>query len=224
MPSYRYPDHWYHDQIHIHCIVPQCGFITLSKAFAEQWHEICDHCIDTQCAEHKLLEKMLWQSCCAIDDCSTPAFDGSLDQKIRFLFAHEKSTHGSTDMSNICSYVRLAREGRICSGVGRHPTPGCEEVAFHRMLGKVTALPAATLDLLFEKSGYHNPEQKNLENLKKILTDDPLAKPGEHPPYWWPIRAEHFLWRSRTHPFDPPDPHWDSIWTRLREEYADGRI
>ena len=224
MPSYRYPDHWYHDQLRIHCIVPQCDFITPSTTVGNQWDELCDHCEGTLCADHKILQKMLFQSLCAIDNCDEFVYAGAYHLGLRALLNHEKLAHGSTDMSNICSFVRLAREGRICNGVGRHPTPGCEEAAFHRMLGKVSALPAATLDLLFEKSGYHNPDEKHYENLKKILTEDPLAQAGEHPPFWWPIRAEHFLERSRPQPSDPPDPHWNSIWTRLREEYADGRI
>ena len=223
-PVIFYPDHWYHDQRRIHCIVPQCGFITCSEHFGAQWTEMHDHCIRTQCTEHKILKKILCQSCCAIDNCAVRAFGGAQDQRLKNLFAHEKSVHGSTDMSDICSFVRLAREGRICGGHPRRPQPDCEELAFDRMLDKVLALPGATVDLLFEKSGFYPPNERTRQTMGKILTDDHLAQPGEHPPFWWPIRAEHFLWRSRPHPLDPPDPHWNMIWTHLREEYANGRI
>lgn len=219
---HRWPDHWYHDQDHIRCIVPNCGFVTPSPTVLLQWTQIHDHCIGTQGAEHEILKKMLQQTRCAIDNCDLPPLPQSVDRRIRALFAHENAAHGSADMSNICSFVRLAREGRLSSR--SMPDQDCEVLAFQRMLAKVLALPDATKDLLFQKSGFHQPDQQTPETMGKILTADYLAQPGDEPPYWWPIRAEHFLWQCRPQSNNPADHHWRILWTRLREEYADGRI
>ncbi len=227
MPAHEvlFPDHWYHNQtLHVRCIVPQCDFITPSESVVTQWPQMHDHCTYTPGPEHKLLDKILGQTICAIDDCDHPAFTGNNHLSLREVFRHEKYEHGSTRMSTISSFVMLSREGRIRSGLGRQPVPDCEKLAFHRMLEKVRALPAEILDLLFEKSGFHSPDQKSLENLTKILTYDPRWEPDDDPPYWWPIRAEHFLWLSRQRDNDPPDPNWVRLWTRLREAYANGRI
>ena len=222
MAPYRWPDHWYYDQHRIHCIVPQCGFVTPSGFATAQWIEMHDHCIGTTGPEHKLLDKILGQTICAIDGCDRLAFrKGS---ELRELFLHEKNEHGSTEMSSISSFVRLARESRIRSGPGRQPEPDCEELAFERMIDKVLALPAATIDLIFRKNGYHNLEEKSLENLGRLLTDDPSVKPGDQPPPWWPVRVEEFLWRSDPATRSPEDPHWTMLWTQLRQEYAAGRI
>ncbi|CAF9930623.1 hypothetical protein IMSHALPRED_008235 [Imshaugia aleurites] len=217
--KYRWPDHWYHDPGHIHCIVPNCGFITLSLAAEAQWHELVNHCADEMNNEHELLKKILYQSCCAIDECDHPAFGAGITQRARELFAH-----GSAYMSDICSFVRLAREGRIVSGVGRNPEPDCERLAFLRMLEKMLARPVETVKLLYQKNGYHNIHQQNPENMGRILTADPLRQQGEEPPIWWPIRSEHFLWLCRPDPSNPADDGWRAIWTDLREDYANGRI
>lgn len=189
-----------------------------------QWNELREHCKDTPDPEHKILERMLHQSYCAIDDCDDPAISYATHTRLRYVFDHEKSAHGSTDMSNICSYVRLAREGRIRAGPARQPEPNCERLAFERMLEKVMALPDTTKDMLFERSGYHNPAQKTAANMGKILPADPLAQEWERPPYWWPVRADYFLKLIRPNPSNPADHEWTRIWTRLREEYANGRI
>lgn len=222
----RWPDHWYHGD-RVRCLVPNCHYTTYSTTnMSRQWNQLHEHCLDTPGSDHKVLERMLQQTYCAIDDCDLPAFTGGsrADVRLRTLFDHERCVHGSADMSNICSYVRLAREGRICTGKGRHPEPNCERLAFDRMMEKIHALPAETIDLIFEKSGFPNPHPKNRDTMIRILTYDPLAKAGERPPYWWPIRAEHFLWIARPSPFDLPDPHWEMIWTRLQADYANGRI
>ena len=220
-----YPDHWYYDQTNlIGCIVPHCDFITPSESVVTQWRQMHDHCIDTPGPEHKLLDKILGQTQCAIDQCNHISFEGYTGLGLRQLFLHEKDEHGSTEMSNISSFVRLARESRIRYGRHRNPVPDCEKLAFHRMVDKILALPAATIDLIFRKSGYHDPEQKSLQNLERLLTDDPSITPGDRPPYWWPVRAEEFLWRSDPDTRDPKDPHWKMLWTHLRQDYAAGRI
>ncbi len=221
----RWPDDWYYDQHYIRCIVPDCGFISDDDRLDIQWSQIHDHCKDTPGAEHGLLEIMLGQTLCAIDDCQhlsffkhTPCFT------VRRLFIHEKSVHGSAEVSSISSFVRLAREGRILastSGRTRAPEPNCEKLAFNRMMEKVQALPASHLSLLFRANGFQ-PDQHTDENLREMLTHDPLKQPGDNPPYWWPVAAEHFLLSCRPLPGDPAD--WHALWTDLRKKYADGRI
>ena len=228
MPTWhliRWPDHWYHDHHFIHCIVSGCGYVTDVKPTSDQWAQIRDHCTNATGPEHGLLAIMLTQTICAIDNCNHPSFaTGKQDLNIRHLFMHEKTAHGSQEMSNICSFVRLAREGRIrVGGPGGHtrPVPNCERLAYKRMMEKVQALPAPVINMIFQRSWFI---EHTTENLGKILTDDHLAKPGEDPPYWWPIRAEHFLWSCRPKASDPPNSHWRVIWTELRKRYADGRI
>lgn len=188
-----------------------------------QWTQIHDHCTDLADADHNILENMLRQQICAINDCDYrlkgPAIHG-----LRPLFVHEKSLHGSEDMSHMFSFVRLAREGRIRRGLGSNVEQNCERLTFERMLEKVMALPDATKDMLFERSGYHNPTQKTRVNMGKILTADPLAQEWEKPPYWWPVRADYFLKRIRPNPANPADHEWAVIWRQLREAYAEGRI
>lgn len=220
----RYPEHWYHNRDQLHCIVPDCGFVTPSIYIQLQWHQLDYHCTETPGAEHKVLKSLLHQSCCAIDGCQHLAFRSGASKRLRALFAHEESTHGSLDMSHICSFVKLAREGRILSGRHREPEPHCERLTFFRMMEKIQALPVAAVELLFRKSGFHNLDQQTPENMGRILTADPLAQHGESPPYWWPVRVDNFLWLCRPIPNDPVDELWRILWTRLRAEYADGRI
>ena len=197
-----------------------------------QWSDIVDHCTDSPGAEHKLLDIMFRQIICAIDDCRHHVISHSKQRRgyrIRTLFRHEKVAHGTTNMSEICSFVRLSREGRIRQGFknGSVPHPNCERFAFERMLEKVQALPAAELGLLFEKGGFP-PGEHTPENLGRILTHDHLAQEGDDPPYWWPVPAENFLWFCR--PQDPlptethRDHYWRFFWEDLRAMYADGRI
>ena len=227
----RWPDHWYHDQDHIHCIVPGCDFVVPNPLLSKQWAEILDHCMNTVGTEHHILTKMLKQGLCAVDGCDHASFQhGASHHSTRALFAHEKVAHGSTKMSDICSYVTLAREGRVCGGVGGQNTPNeeIEKLAFQRMLEKVLALPNRTIALLFQKNDLHHPNtQKRAEfneNLVWILTADYLAQHGENPPYWWPIRAEHFLWLCRPDPTEPANGEWRMMWNNLRNAYARGQI
>lgn len=222
----RWPNHWYCDQDHIRCIVPHCEFVTPSLGTMPQWDQLDEHCEATPGAEHKILKKMMLQSFCAINDCdyNVSYHANNKCERIRVLFAHEIAVHNSEDMSNLCSFVRLAREGRIRKYKGGSPERDCEKLAFDRMMEKVTAYPNEVIVSIFERSGYHNPEQQTLANMGKILTADPLAQPNEEPPYWWPIRAEEFLYLCRPRPDEPVDHPWRKIWTRLREWYADGRI
>ena len=228
--SIRWPDHWYHDELQIRCIVPVCGFVTSLQWADQQWNEIHDHCLTTVGAEHDLFHIMLNQTHCAINDCASLSFSKSTKgATIRYLFNHEKDAHGSAEMFCICSFVRLAREGRVRQGAktgGGYsvPEPNCERVAYYRMMEKVWALPPADLLMLFQRNGYHHPDEQTSENLRKILTHDPLAQDGEDPPFWWPVKAESFLSQCSPNPFNPADRDWSRLWTDLREKYADGRI
>ena len=219
-----WPDHWYHDQQRIHCIVPACGFVVKSEYVEEQWREIDQHCSTKIGAEHDLLQIMLDQTFCAINDCSSLSFvKNTKGRAIRELFAHEKDVHGSAEMSSICSFVRLAREGRIRKGHGLERN--CERLAHYRMMDKVAALPPADIIMLFQRNGYHHPGEQTSENMRKILTHDPLARDGEDPPFWWPVKAESFLSQCRPYCLNPAsEEDWTRLWTDLRERYADGRI
>ena len=222
-----WPDHWYHNLGHIRCIVSCCGFITDTNSVPIQWYQIHNHSMDAPGPEHKLLEIMLRQKKCAIAECNLLPFNNDPSLKIRTLFHHEMTSHGTTAMSNICSFVRLAREGRIrIGGGGGHlvPEPTCEVFAFYRMKERVWALPAAEIGLLFQRSGFHHSSEHTDKNLEKILTQDPLTQPGDNPPFWWPVNAEHFLWFCRPHPTDPADHSWRLLWNDPRAKYADGRI
>ncbi len=218
----RWPDEWYYDQDYIRCIVPHCGFITDNPTMEWQWSQIHDHCKETPGAEHGLLRIMLRQTSCAIGDCKHPSFKyHPPSSTVRMLFKHEETAHGSAEMSSISSFVRLARESRIRVGTGAKPEKNCEKLAFDRMMTKVRALPAAHLSLLFQMSGCQ-PHQHTYEDLRKILTHDPMKQPGDNPPYWWPVSGEHFLLFCHPLPSDPVN--WHTLWTDLREKYADGRI
>ena len=195
-----------------------------------QWSDMVDHCTESLGAEHKLLDIMFRQGVCAIDDCDHSFFDyGRKGYGTRALFRHEKVAHGTTNMSEICSFVRLSREGRIRRGwsKGSEPHPNCETYAFERMLEKVKDLPAAELEQLFEKGGFP-PGEHTAENLGRILTHDHLAQEGDDPPYWWPVPAEDFLWFCRPQyplPTDTyRDHYWRLLWEDLRAMYAHGRI
>ena len=230
MPPTPWPDHWYHDQDRIHCIVPNCGFVVPTPLALHQWAELLDHCRNTVGTEHRILTKMLKQGLCAIDDCDHPSFKlgTTVGHATRSLFAHELAAHGSTKMSNICSYVTLAREGRI-RGSNADPGPDeeNEKLAFQRMLDKVLAMPTRTIELLFQKHDLDPPSLYPRAtfhgHLVWILTTDVLEQPGDRPPYWWPLAAEHFLWLCRPLA-DDEDDEWRAVLTRLRELYAQGLI
>ena len=225
-PPIRWPDSWYYDQDHVRCIVPSCGLVINSEGVENQWFRIHDHCMDAPGPEHELLNVMLYQTKCASDECNFTLNHGSHSYRLRALFRHEKTAHGTTAMSNICSFVRLAREGRINVGAGGHweQAPTCEEFAFYRMMEKVWALTAEEIGLLFQRGGFHHSSEHTDSNLGKILTHDPLSQPDDDPPFWWPVNAEHFLWFCRPNPTHPADHHWRILWNDLRAKYADGRI
>ena len=229
----RWPDHWYHDQDHIHCIVPNCGFVVPNPILMHQWGELLDHCMHTAGTEHRILTKMLKQGLCAIDDCDHSSFNtgSTAGTGTRGLFAHEIAAHGSTKMSDICSFVTLAREGRVCGGISgahRDPNEEIEKLAFQRMLDKVAAMPSRTIELLFQKHELLHPSvyppATFSGHLVWILTADVLEQPGDRPPYWWPVCAEHFLWLGRPIPNKAADDEWRPIWNSLRDDYAQGRI
>ena len=231
--SIPWPDHWYHDRDHIHCIVPSCGFVVPTTVVTYQWQELLDHCVHTEGTEHGILTKMLKQGKCCVDDCDHPSFNNgghnvSHGVSTRALFSHELADHGSTKMSNICSFVTLAREGRVRGGPNHYQIEEVEKLAFERMLEKVEAMPWRTIELLFQKHRLHHPSlyprTMFLGHLKWILTTDVLEKDGDDPPEWWPIRAEHFLWLCRPNPNNPADDEWRPVWRRLRDDYAEGRI
>ena len=222
-PSTRWPDHWYFGQNQIRCIVPRCGFVTPSVWLQEQWAQIDHHCKNVPDPDHRIMERLLRQSVCAIDDCGDRPSNQNPTLRLRQLFAHERSHHGSEDMSHLFSFVRLAREGRICTSSGIVER-SCERLTFERMLEKVMGFSDATKNMLFERSGYHNFNRKTRENMGKILTADPLAQEWEKPPYWWPVRADYFLKLIRPNPSNPADHEWAVVWRRLRESYAEGRI
>ena len=189
--------------------------------------------MNTVGTEHRILAKMLKQGLCAVDDCDHPSFKLGVatEQATRALFAHEMDVHGSTKMSNICSFVTLAREGRIRGGPGGiHGVPDeeMEKLAFQRMLDKVLAMPTRTIELLFQKHELQHPSLYPRAtfhgHLVWILTTDVLEQPGDRPPYWWAICAEHFLWLCRPVPNKAEDDEWRPVWTKLRDDYAQGRI
>lgn len=231
VPTVFWPDHWYDGPNRVRCIVPYCGFKTANPTTV-QWEDLLQHCTDTEGIEHALLGILLEQRRCAIDDCGYSC-TGVPSYMLRMVFEHEKDVHRTAAMSGICSFVVLAREGRIRFGrrgggaggsTSVEPEPDCERLAFLRMMEKVQALPAEALDLLFRKSGFDQPHQQTPANLGKILTHDHLAQPGDDPPFWWPVRAEHFLWFCRPDPTLPADEYWRNLWSDLRAKYADGRI
>ena len=230
--STLWPDHWYHDEDHIHCIVPNCGFVVPNPRLGQQWAELMDHCMHTAGTDHRILTKMLKQGLCGVDDCHRPSFKtGTTNESgTRALFTHELAAHGSTKMSNICSFVTLAREGRIRGGgVGANQAPDeeAEKLAFHRLLEKVSAMPH-TIQLLFRRHELQHPSvyPRAVFNghLVWILTADVMEQPGDRPPYWWPARAEHFLWLCRPDPNKAEDDEFRAVWNRLRELYARGSI
>ena len=190
-----------------------------------------DHCMHTAGTEHRILAKMLKQGLCAVDDCNRPSFKigTSVDHATRALFSHEKTAHGSTKMSEICSFVTLAREGRVRGGSsGARQNEEIEILAFQRLLDKVVAMPIRTLELLFQKNDLHHPNiypraQFN-QHLVRILRADFLDRPEDNAPVWWPVRAEHFLWLCRPIPNKAADNEWRPVWNSLRDDYAQGRI
>ena len=173
--------------------------------------------------DHAILRTMLQQSYCAQDNCNRLAVSGDASRKVRALFAHEILAHGTTQMSNISSFVRLAREGRVASGFHRMTMPECKEIAYFRMLEKIDALPQTTVGMIFEMNGCHSPDKQTFENMGKILTYDPLQQSRDKPPLWWPIRAEDFLKQCAPHR-EAWDNEWRVIWEGLRADYANGRI
>ena len=217
-----WPAHWYLGHHDIHCIVPHCDFVTDANKISEQWTQLHAHCLHAPGVEHALLKIMLRQSKCAL--CNYPNFSGRRDWVTRALYDHEQNAHGSAAMFHIDSFVVLARECRILVGIGGHlaPEQTCQRLTFDRMMGKVRALPAAELRLLFEKSGFG--DEHSLGNLAMILTFDPFARVRDDDPYWKPLGLDRFLAFCRPNGDEPADSDWRRVWRSLREKYADGRI
>lgn len=240
-PPIPWPAHWYRDDGGIRCIVPHCDFVTVVNNVSKQWTQLYDHCAatagadycadpagadycaDTARAEHSLLKIMLRQSKCAL--CACPAFSGRKDWVTRVLHDHEQYVHGSAAMFSIDSFVVLVREGCIdignCGHIASKAT--CQRLSFDRMMGKVQALPAAELSLLFQRTGY-GADEHSLSNLAQILSYDPLAQGRWDDPCWLPLKPDRFLEYCRPKGDDPADSSWRRVWRSLREEYADGRI
>ena len=103
------------------------------------------------------------------------------------------------------------------------PEASCARLAFDRMMHKVQALPAADLELLYQKSGFTDG-QHTPGNLGKILTNDRLAPPHDTAPFWAPVSPDSFLLFCRPDADDPADHDWRRLWRDLKEKYADGRI
>ena len=219
-----WPAHWYMGHYDIRCIVPHCDFVTDANKLSEQWTQLRDHCAHAAGAEHDLLDIIVRQRKCAL--CDYPTFYGRNEWVPRALYDHEVHAHGSAAMFSINSFVVLARQGRILFGIpGGYLAlePNCQRLAFDRMVGKVRALPAEELRLLFERSGFRADEH-SLNNLEWILTYDPSARQRDDDPYWKPVRPDRFLAFCRPDGDDPADSGWRRVWRSLREKYADGRI
>ena len=230
MPSIIYwPENWAPDIFRACCIVPGCPFVVFEANLSEQWTRIHEHCLDTRGPEHDLLDIMLVQRRCAIVGCNYGSGTGSKSYMVRALFRHERSAHNSQTMSDFCSFVVLARQGLIRALVperGWVIEPNCRRLAYDRMLDKMGHLLCPTNQMLFQKSGYSNPDLHTRENLGKILTQSPLTEttPDEDVPYWMPVPAHSFLSHCRPDETDPEFDLWLMIWCELREKYADGRI
>ena len=95
---------------------------------------------------------------------------------------------------------------------------------FERMVGKVRAMPAADLRLLFEKGGFRDPGEHTTGNLARILSFDPGVPRGYGEPIWIPLEPGRFLEFCRPGEDEPVDRRWRRVWRRLREMYADGDI
>ena len=225
-----WPDHWYQDDTHIRCVVPDCEFTIDTKLHTKwehQWRGFWRHSEGTPGAEHILLQSLLRQSICADYGCREPRFRGSPSFQLRRLFNHEETAHGSHTMSEISSFVALAREGRILRGSGggsnkRVPIPDCGTHIFDRMMKKVRALPEDDLHLLVTKATKELPVGDFRDILAQIVTVDPSKKASE--PYWRPLAAEDFLMFCRPLDTDPADEPWRVLWTDLRKKYAEGHI
>ena len=157
-----------------------CGFTTLLKSVGDQWHELDEHCKSMPRNEHAVLRMMLQQSYCAQDNCNQLVVSGNASRKARAFFAHERLAHGTLHTCDICSFVRLAREGHVVSGIHRKAMPECEKIASFRMLEKIQALPQTTVSIIFEKNGCPNPNNQTFQG--KITTDDPLQQLRDKPP------------------------------------------
>ena len=225
---FPWPDHWISDGTElVRCIVPNCSFITSAIAKTVQWKEIDDHCLDTRGSEHDLLRCMLRQKLCAYSGCPHYSnISGDTGYKLRRLFYHEITVHGSATMSEICSFVRLAREGRIVWDLFGGLTqlgPRWGKPVLERMLDKVMAQPWWT-ELLFQKNPFNRPDEHTREKLGAILTFDLSTEPGDDPPYWRPTPAEFFLGQCCPDPLDREDDLWAIVWNELRTLYAQGEI
>ena len=194
-----------------------------------QWFRIHEHCLDKRGPEHDLLQILLRQTLCAIDECMYLVNSGHQEFRLRALFKHERLAHNSEAMSDLCSFVTLARKGHIrayVAGTGWLIEPNCRRLAYDRMLDKMGDPLCPTNQMLFQKSGYSNPDQHTRANLGKILTQSPLTEttPDEDVPYWMPVPAHSFLSHCLPDETDPEFDLWLMIWCELREKYADGRI
>ena len=223
-----WPGHWYGADGNVRCIVPNCPFFTQSPRSEQQWTDLNDHCREMQESEHGLLEAMLKQTICAIDGCSYEAPKGKQGYKRRRLFEHEQSTHHSAAMSNICSFVTLAREGRIIiypdGTVFGAADKSYESIIFNRMLEKVRALPSSWTDVLFGKNGFKHRGEHTDANLRDILARDISTPAGENPNQWRPVPTDDFLSHCHPDPYDPADGFWYEVWEELRNRYANGQI
>ena len=223
-----WPNHWYQDDNHIRCIVADCEFTIDTKTngtLEKQWDQLDAHSKGTAGPEHNLLQVLLRQTKCAIDECDEPPALGCQHFKIRVLLNHEITVHGSTTMSEIFSFVTLVRERRIrCRGSYKELVLDCGKHIFDRMMEKVRALPEDEYNLLVEKGGRTLGPSDDRDLLEQILAFNPLKKPGEHYEDWWPVAAEDFLWFCHPLDTDPANDPWRVLWKKLRKKYAEGHI
>ena len=223
-----WPEHWYTDDERVRCIVPNCPFVTENSHPKQQWNEICKHCKDELGCTHVLLRFMLKQTRCAIDGCEGFAsHSGNRGFKLRKLFDHVKKTHNSTAMCDICPFVTLVREGRIQKyhpGVGFFADRSCQYMVYTRMLENVCDLCPLSIEQLFERSGFKDPEGRTLGNLSTILTHDPSTQAGTDTIYWRPVPAADFLRHCAPDTDNPADQDWAAVWHDLRTKYANGEI
>lgn len=214
-PTIPWPDHWYYNQSSIKCLVDGCEFTTQPNGPVKQFEAMKKHCADAPGVEHAIFSNMLGQRRCAL--CSYQASQGqSSSNKLRHLFAHEKTFHGSDFMSRVCKYIVLARKGRINGRLGQDS----QKIAFYRMVEKLQGFEQPVTRLLCQKGGLPH----SLLNLQHILSTDLSRPDGDHTPVWWPVPADHFLWSLRHDDNNPADYQWGRVWRRLRQMYSNGYL
>ncbi|KAL2041911.1 hypothetical protein N7G274_005098 [Stereocaulon virgatum] len=209
-----WPSSWYDSKGNIPCPARGCCKVFTSPQ-SMSWrvtHWESEANLHETNTDHHIL---LLQNC--LETCPYCGWASSTREKVKDLFDHELSHHGTQNTTHIDGFVTLVRQRRLGALGDRAAEP-----VFQRLMQQLAMSPCFGNILDFCPLTYDERFQMSPEI--QIVMRGSVRPYGA--PVNYPVRPENFLLLLEPDPDNPvhKELRWQETWDYLRAEYASGRI